>query len=108
MLNRRKADDAPGQEPEFERVGERWVRSVKQECLPKLVLLGEGPLQRSLTEFGALSSGTQLSGQRQQAVDAAAGEEGSEAPLPPTAGRVLEVLRLRRMSILAYDERRRF
>jgi hypothetical protein len=26
---------------------------VKQECLSKLVLLGEGPLQRSLTEFTA-------------------------------------------------------
>jgi hypothetical protein len=32
---------------------ERWVRSVKQECLSKLVLVGEGPLRRSLTEFMA-------------------------------------------------------
>ena len=32
---------------------ERWVRSVKQECLSKLILFGEGPLQRSLAEFTA-------------------------------------------------------
>jgi hypothetical protein len=32
---------------------ERWVRSVKQECLSKLVLFGEGPLRRSLSEYTA-------------------------------------------------------
>ena len=30
---------------------ERWVRSVKEECLSKLILFGEGPLRRALTEF---------------------------------------------------------
>jgi hypothetical protein len=35
------------------RMSERWVRSVKQECLAKLVLLGEGSLQRSLSKFTA-------------------------------------------------------
>jgi len=30
---------------------ERWVRSVKQECLSKLILFGEGSLRRALTEF---------------------------------------------------------
>ena len=35
-------------EPEF---AERWVRSVKQECLSKLILFGEGSLKRALTEF---------------------------------------------------------
>ena len=31
---------------------ERWVRSVKQECRSKLILLlGEGPLVRTLAEF---------------------------------------------------------
>ena len=39
--------------PNLNAYAERWVRSVKQECLSKLVLLGEGPLQRSLTEFTA-------------------------------------------------------
>jgi putative transposase len=30
---------------------ERWVRSVKEECLSKLILFGEGSLQRALREF---------------------------------------------------------
>jgi len=30
---------------------ERWVRSVKEECLSKLILFGEGSLRRALTEF---------------------------------------------------------
>jgi transposase InsO family protein len=30
---------------------ERWVRSVKDECLSKLILFGEEPLRRALREF---------------------------------------------------------
>jgi len=30
---------------------ERWVRSVKEECLNKLILFGERSLQRAVTEF---------------------------------------------------------
>jgi putative transposase len=30
---------------------ERWVRSVKQECLSRLILFGERSLQRALAEF---------------------------------------------------------
>ena len=32
---------------------ERWGRSAKEECLSKLILFGEGPLSRTLTEFSA-------------------------------------------------------
>ena len=32
---------------------ERWVRSVKQEYLAKLILFGEGTLSRTLAEFSA-------------------------------------------------------
>ena len=32
---------------------ERWVRSVKEECLSKLILFGVGPLSRALAEFSA-------------------------------------------------------
>jgi hypothetical protein len=39
----------PAKSPNLNAYAERWVRSVKQECLSKLVLFGEGPLQRSLT-----------------------------------------------------------
>src|SRR5260370_35165574 len=30
---------------------ERWVLSVKQECLSKMILFGEGSLRRALSEF---------------------------------------------------------
>ena len=30
---------------------ERWVRSIKQECLSKLILFGEKPLQRAVSNF---------------------------------------------------------
>jgi len=30
---------------------ERWVRSVKSECLSKLILFGESSLRRALTNF---------------------------------------------------------
>jgi len=43
----------PAKSPNLNAYAERWVRSVKNECLSKLVLFGEGPLQRSLTEFTA-------------------------------------------------------
>jgi putative transposase len=30
---------------------ERWVRSVKEECLSKVILFGERSLRRALTEY---------------------------------------------------------
>ena len=41
----------PPRSPNLSAFVERWVRSVKQECLSRLVLFGEGSLQRALTEF---------------------------------------------------------
>jgi putative transposase len=32
---------------------ERWVRSVREECLAKLILLGEGSLRRALRHYEA-------------------------------------------------------
>jgi hypothetical protein len=43
----------PAKSPNLNAYAERWVRSVKQECLSKLVLFGEGPLQRTLSEYTA-------------------------------------------------------
>lgn len=43
----------PAKSPNLNAYAERWVRSVKQECLSKLVLFGEGPLQRTLNEYTA-------------------------------------------------------
>jgi transposase InsO family protein len=43
----------PARSPNLNVLAERWVRSVKQECLSKLILFGEGPLSRTLAEFSA-------------------------------------------------------
>jgi putative transposase len=41
----------PPQSPNLNAFAERWVRSVKQECLSKLILFGEAALRRALTEY---------------------------------------------------------
>ena len=38
-------------ESKLERVAERFVESVKSECLDRLVLLGEGHLRMAVREF---------------------------------------------------------
>jgi transposase InsO family protein len=46
-----KAIPLPAQSPNLNAFAERWIRSVKQECLSKVILFGEGPLSRVLTEY---------------------------------------------------------
>ena len=41
----------PARSPNLNSFSERWVRSVKSECLSKLILLGESSLRRALTNF---------------------------------------------------------
>jgi putative transposase len=41
----------PAHSPNLNAFAERWVRSVKQECLSRLILFGERSLQRALSEF---------------------------------------------------------
>jgi hypothetical protein len=41
----------PARSPNLNAFAERWVRSVKQECLAKLILFGEGALSRTMAEF---------------------------------------------------------
>src|SRR4030095_15291583 len=41
----------PAHSPNLNAFAERWVRSVKQECLSRLILFGEPSLQRALSEF---------------------------------------------------------
>ena len=43
----------PPRSPNLNAFAERWVRSVKDECLSKLILFGEMSLARVLTEFVA-------------------------------------------------------
>ena len=41
----------PARSSNLNAYAERWVRSVKEECLSKLILFGEGSLRRAVTEF---------------------------------------------------------
>jgi putative transposase len=42
----------PVQNPNLNAFAERWVRSVKQECLSKIILFSEASLSRVLAEYG--------------------------------------------------------
>ncbi len=39
----------PARSPNLNAFAERWVQSVKDECLAKLILFGEGALRRCVT-----------------------------------------------------------
>jgi hypothetical protein len=41
----------PARSPNLNAYAERWVRSVKEECLSKLILFGEVSLRRAVMEF---------------------------------------------------------
>ncbi|MHC4549909.1 MAG: helix-turn-helix domain-containing protein [Planctomycetota bacterium] len=43
----------PARSPNLNAFAERWVRSVKEECLAKLILFGEGSLRRALDDYVA-------------------------------------------------------
>jgi transposase InsO family protein len=43
----------PARSPNLNAYAERWVRSVKQECLSKVILFGERSLRRALSEYVA-------------------------------------------------------
>jgi putative transposase len=41
----------PAHSPNLNAYSERWVRSVKEECLSKLILFGERSLRRALDQY---------------------------------------------------------
>ena len=41
----------PPRSPNLNAYAERWVRSVKEECLARLILFGEGALRHALKEY---------------------------------------------------------
>ena len=41
----------PPHSPNLNAFAERWVRSVKEECLSRLVLFGEASLKRAATDY---------------------------------------------------------
>src|SRR5207247_962030 len=43
----------PARSPQLNAYAERWVRSVKEECLSKIILFGERSLRRALSEYVA-------------------------------------------------------
>ena len=43
----------PARSPNLNAHAERWVKSVKEECLSKLILFGDRSLRRALTEYVA-------------------------------------------------------
>jgi putative transposase len=46
-----RAIPLPARSPNLNAYAERWVRTVKEECLSRLILFGERPLPRTLAEF---------------------------------------------------------
>jgi putative transposase len=46
-----KPSPLPARSPNLNAYAERWVRSAKEECFTKLVLLGEASLRRALADF---------------------------------------------------------
>jgi putative transposase len=43
----------PARSPNLNAYAERWVRSVKEECLSKIILFGERSLRRAMSEYVA-------------------------------------------------------
>jgi putative transposase len=43
----------PARSPNLNAYSERWIRSVKEECLSKIIFFGEGSLRRALHEYVA-------------------------------------------------------
>jgi putative transposase len=43
----------PPQSPNLNAYAERWVRSVKEECLSRMILFGEASLRHALTQYVA-------------------------------------------------------
>ena len=41
----------PARSPNLNAYAERWIRSVKEECLSKVILFGERSLRRALSEY---------------------------------------------------------
>ena len=43
----------PSRSPNLNACAERWARSVKEECLSRLILCGEASLRHALTQYVA-------------------------------------------------------
>jgi putative transposase len=41
----------PARSPNLNAFAERWLRSIKEECLSRLILFGESTLRKAITNF---------------------------------------------------------
>jgi hypothetical protein len=92
----------PARSPNLNAYAERWVRSIKEECLAKLILLGEVVAARGVELSGTLSPGTQPPRQGQSLAvsgSCGGGKFARRDPLSGAARRLTQILQPRRMSI---------
>ena len=94
----------PARTPNLTAYVERWVRSVKEECLSKLILFGEASLRRALTEFIDHFHGERNHPGKGNVLLFPAGKVGQQkartrGALPRAPWRIAEVLQLCRMNI---------
>ena len=80
----------PVRAPRANAIVERFHRSVRQECLDHLLLLGEGHLRRALAEYVAYFNGDRPHQGRGQRVPAP-GERPTLAPTRPGRGDVIAI-----------------
>ena len=94
-----KALALPPKSPNLNAYAERWVRSVKEECVAKLILLGERSLKRALHHYELHYHGKR----NHQGKDNLLLFPSSTVPLNPNQGKVR--CRERLGGLLKYYER---
>jgi transposase InsO family protein len=89
------------QAPNANAYAERFVRSIREECLDRLILFGERRLLRALDEFVAHYHGERNHQGLGNALitPAAATAGGTPGPLPRPAGRAVAILPPRGLSL---------
>jgi len=87
----------PARSPNLNSYAERWVRSVKEECLSRLILVGESSLRRALQQYTVhYHEERQPSGQRQSdlvSFGVGGKKEHRSSAVSRTTGRPAGVLR---------------
>jgi len=99
----------PPRSPNLNAFAERWVRSVKEECLSHLILCGERSLRKALLQFQEhYHEETQPPRQEQRAAlprpCSARARSATWHPLSRMPWRLTPVLQPRRMNILTIRE----
>jgi hypothetical protein len=91
----------PARSPNLNAYAERWVRSIKEECLAKLILFGERSLQRVVSNYLEHYQERHHQGKGQSLAvsgPCGGGKFARSDPLSGAARRLTQVLQPRRMS----------